>query len=1061
MKGSIGLSASLVAAGLTALAAFAAGGAQEPKEPWDVTPLKSAFDSKFLIGTALDWPALLGRTPMIVDIATGHFSAFTCVNSMKPDFTQPEEGRFTFEQGDRMVEIAQECGATPIGHTLVWHSQTPRWFFRGPDGQPPSRELALARMREHIATVVGHYKGTVKQWDVVNEAISDAPGEFLRPTPWFKAIGEDYIAEAFRAAHEADPEAILIYNDYNIELGYKRPKALRLLKSLLDQKVPIHAVGIECHWRLQGVNLAEVEDSIKQFAALGLKVMITELDMGVLPTRYRGADVSVRERMTPEQRAEMDPYVAGLPDDVAQKQAELYRQVFEMFVRHRDVIGRVTFWGTHDGDSWLNGFPIPGRTDYPLLFDRQGRPKPAFRAVLQAAQPGGSVAVQAPPLATTDSIPAPTNVRGAEYPRITPDLCVVFRIKAPDAQKVEFDLGKRYLAEKDAEGFWTATTDPQVPGFHYYSLVIDGVSVNDPASESFYGMGRQASGIEIPEEGVDYYLPKDVPHGDVRERWYHSQTTEAWRRVYVYTPPGYDTDRGSRYPVLYLQHGGGEDERGWVNQGRVAFIMDNLIAEGKARPMLVVMEQGYARKPGDPQVPLGPPRGNGGRAAGGPVPPDFSRLFQALDEVVTKDLIPYVDSTYRTIPDREHRALAGLSMGGMQSFIIGLNHLDLFSAIGGFSGAGGGFGGGTFDPKTAHNGVMADADAFNRRVHVLFLSIGTAEPQRMQDSVRGYHDNLTKAGVKTVFYESPGTSHEWLTWRRSLHEFAPLLFQVPGAGQAAANGPPQRGGGFGGPIVLNPDDVQAYPEPPPGIDADRADIPHGKLEMIEYDSKTVGTRRRMQVYTPPGYSPDTKYPVLYLLHGIGGDETEWERAAKPSLLLDNLLAAGKAGPMILVMPNGRAQKNDRPEGNVFASAPAFAAFEQDLLQDVIPAIEQRYSVQAEREHRALAGLSMGGGQSLNFGLAHLDTFAWIGGFSSAPNTKPPAQLVPDPAAARDTLKLLWLSAGNKDGLIRISQGVHAYLKEQNIPHVWNVDGHGHDGTTWRNNLYHFLQRVFR
>jgi enterochelin esterase-like enzyme len=266
---------------------------------------------------------------------------------------------------------------------------------------------------------------------------------------------------------------------------------------------------------------------------------------------------------------------------------------------------------------------------------------------------------------------------------------------------------------------------------------------------------------------------------------------------------------------------------------------------------------------------------------------------------------------------------------------------------------------------------------------------------------------------------------------------------------------------FGGPIVLNPDDVQAFPEPPSGINAERQDVPHGKLEMIEYDSKSVGAQRKANVYTPPGYSPEKKYPVLYLLHGIGGDETEWQRFAKPNLLMDNLLADKKAVPMIIVMPNGRAQKNDRAEGNVFASAPAFAAFEKDLLEDLIPAIEARYSVQANREHRGIAGLSMGGGQSLNFGLGNLDRFAWVGGFSSAPNTKPPVQLVPDPAAAKAKLKLLWLSCGNKDGLIRISQGVHGYLKDKEVPHVWNVDGHAHDATHWRNNLYYFLQRVFR
>lgn len=267
-------------------------------------------------------------------------------------------------------------------------------------------------------------------------------------------------------------------------------------------------------------------------------------------------------------------------------------------------------------------------------------------------------------------------------------------------------------------------------------------------------------------------------------------------------------------------------------------------------------------------------------------------------------------------------------------------------------------------------------------------------------------------------------------------------------------------GGFGGPITLNADDVPAFPEPPAGFDKQRDDIPHGKLEMIEYDSKTVGTRRKMHVYTPPGYTQDQKYPVLYLLHGIGGDETEWERFAQPQILLDNLIADGKAAPMIIVMPNGRAQENDRAEGNVFNTAPAFEKFEHDLLDDVIPAIEAKYSTYTDAEHRALAGLSMGGGQSLNFGLTHLDKFAWIGGFSSAPNTKQPAELVPDVDAAKQ-LKLLWLSCGSKDGLIRLSQGFHAFLKEKDIPHVWHVAEHGHDGPEWKQALYYFVQKVFQ
>ena len=264
----------------------------------------------------------------------------------------------------------------------------------------------------------------------------------------------------------------------------------------------------------------------------------------------------------------------------------------------------------------------------------------------------------------------------------------------------------------------------------------------------------------------------------------------------------------------------------------------------------------------------------------------------------------------------------------------------------------------------------------------------------------------------------------------------------------------------GRPIVLNEDDKPAFPVPPTGFDKKRDGIPHGKLEMIEYDSKTVGTKRKLNVYTPPGYSKEKKYPVLYLLHGIGGDETEWARFASPDILLDNLIADGKAQPMIIVMPNGRAQKNDRAEGNVFAAAPAFAVFERDLLDDVIPFIESRYSVNTDREQRALAGLSMGGGQSLNFGLGNLDKFAWVGGFSSAPNTKKPAELLPDAAAAK-RLKLLWLSCGNKDGLINISQGFHAHLKEQKIPHIWHVASHGHDAPEWKQALYYFVQQVFK
>lgn len=250
-------------------------------------------------------------------------------------------------------------------------------------------------------------------------------------------------------------------------------------------------------------------------------------------------------------------------------------------------------------------------------------------------------------------------------------------------------------------------------------------------------------------------------------------------------------------------------------------------------------------------------------------------------------------------------------------------------------------------------------------------------------------------------------------------------------------------------------------DPPAGFDMERDDIDRGTNEMIEYESATVGTVRKMLVYTPPGYSTDRQYPVLYLLHGIGGDELEWQRFARPNVMLDNLLAEGKVEPMIVVMPNGRAQPNDRAEGDVFSHAPAFANFEQDLLRDVIPAIESRYSVHTGREHRALAGLSMGAGQSLNFGFGNLDTFAWIGAFSAAPNTKAPQELLPEPDQLRSKLKLLWLACGDRDSLFHISRDLHNYLEQNDIRHIWRVSSHGHDPIEWRNNLYFFVQHIFQ
>ena len=372
--------------------------------------------------------------------------------------------------------------------------------------------------------------------------------------------------------------------------------------------------------------------------------------------------------------------------------------------------------------------------------------------------------------------PASTNVWGAEFPRVDAAGKAEFRIKAPDAAKVQINFwsGSKIDMAKQLDGFWTATTGPLVPGFHYYTVIIDSAEETDPGSHTFFGGGKDASGIEIPEAGATYNSPQDVPHGQVREVWYNSKVTGTWRHALVYTPPGYDTNTRTRYPVLYLQHGGGEDETGWVRQGHANFILDNLIAAGKTKPMLVVMAYGYAWRVGHVNADLtGKPFGS----------PEMMKAMQemssAFEDDLTQDLIPYIDANFRTIADRDHRAMAGLSMGGMQTFQVTFDHLDLFSYIGGFSGAGGMqmLSGGKIDMKTAYNGAMADPEAFAKKVHLLWVGVGTEEPERMHAGIVRLHDSLTEAHVKHVFYESPGTSHEWQTWRRDLKEFAPLLFQ--------------------------------------------------------------------------------------------------------------------------------------------------------------------------------------------------------------------------------------------------------------------------------------------
>ena len=382
---------------------------------------------------------------------------------------------------------------------------------------------------------------------------------------------------------------------------------------------------------------------------------------------------------------------------------------------------------------------------------------------------------------SSDFKPAASNVLDAQYPRVDSSSRVLIRFKAPDASKVRVNFwsGPKADMEKQPDGFWTFTTPAMAPGLHYYTVIVDGAEVSDPGSTAYFGGSKWASAVEVPEAGVDYYLPRDVPHGQVREIWYHSGVTGTWRRAFVYLPPDYDASR-ARYPVLYLQHGGGEDETGWIRQGKANFILDNLIASGNTKPMIVVMANGYASRAGYIVPDLtGKPFGS----------PEFIKVMQermgAFEDDMTQALIPFIDKTFRTLPDRDHRAMAGLSMGGMQTFQVTLDRLDLFSYIGGFSGAANVFAMGNrpLDTKTDFHGAMADPAAFAKRVHLLWIGVGTDEPAMMKTGLERLHTSLDEGKIQHVFYESPGTSHEWQTWRRDLKDFAPRLFQ-PGVQQA-------------------------------------------------------------------------------------------------------------------------------------------------------------------------------------------------------------------------------------------------------------------------------------
>lgn len=370
----------------------------------------------------------------------------------------------------------------------------------------------------------------------------------------------------------------------------------------------------------------------------------------------------------------------------------------------------------------------------------------------------GNIAFSQSTKAKEDFKPSEVNQQGKLFPQVNSEGRVRAQISAPEAKKVQLDIGGvKYDMVKDDKGLWTGESAPQDEGFHYYQLNIDGASVPDPGTKYYYGAGRWGSGIEIPAVDQEFYATKDVPHGLVSEKIYFSKLTNSFRRCFVYTPAEYEQNPQKRYPVLYLQHGSFEDETGWPTQGKAGLILDNLIAAKKAIPMIIVMDNGYAYK------------AQTGENQGRPV--------SVFEEVVINEIIPMIDSKFRTLTDREHRAIAGLSMGANQTMRIIMNNLDKFASYGGFSGTSNYPSSDEINVETFLNGAFKNGAALNKQFKVFWLGLGTKEPDPFPGSVGAFRKMMDKQGIKYVYYESPGTAHEWLTWRRSLHQYAQLLFK--------------------------------------------------------------------------------------------------------------------------------------------------------------------------------------------------------------------------------------------------------------------------------------------
>ena len=716
---------------LLALGSTAAWAQFRQVDPRENVGLKDAYKDYFTIGVALNQRNISDDAQKALVVK--QFNSVTAENDWKPGEIHPQEGVWNFERADKLADFCRQNGIKMRGHCLCWHSQFADWMFTDKKGKEVSKEVFYERLRDHIHTVVKRYKDVVYAWDVVNEAMADDGGgrgfgfgfgRGQEPSPYrqsrhFKLCGDEFIAKAFQFAREADPDVLLFYNDYSTVDDGKRERIYNMVKKMKDAGVPIDGIGMQGHYNIYFPDEERLEKAITRFKELVKHIHITELDLRM--NNESGGQLMFS-------RGEAKP----MPAYMGTLQTDQYARLFKVFRKHADVIDNVTFWNLGDRDSWL------GVNNHPLPFDENYRPKACFRAI-RDFDPALDKRVP-----KEDFVSNFWNQPGQEWPKVNSEGYARFRIEAPDAKSVIVSLGLGgrggTVLKKDKDGVWTGTTDgPMDPGFHYYHLTIDGATVNDPGTGNYFGSCRWESGIEIPAPDQDFYQNRfDVEHGKMVQVQFPSQSTGLVKVANVYLPPTYDKNKKERFPVLYLQHGWGENETSWPVQGCAGLIMDNLIAEGKIKPFIVVMTYGMTN--------------------------DFKfgtiGQFTAEDfeKVLCDELIPYIDANFKTKTDKWNRAMAGLSMGGMETKLITLRRPELFGSWGLLSG-------GTYMPED-----IKDPKA----VKYIFESCGSKEnPDGIQKSV----DALKAAGFNAEAHVSEGTAHEFLTWRRALRQMALSLFK--------------------------------------------------------------------------------------------------------------------------------------------------------------------------------------------------------------------------------------------------------------------------------------------